>query len=142
MAIRLLPGIGFGSGRYPEKVARRLRTLTFAAWIAAATHALYAAALLYDVARFWWPIVANAVAMLLYAGVPLLYPFGRLTGPVGIHITGDSGAGTSTLGAALAARLRHSKFVADPIYPLEWRSGRIYLRRNQGTRNGPEHQGS
>lgn len=82
MAIRLLPSIGFGTGRYPEKVARRLRTLTFAAWIAAATHALYAAALLYDVARFWWLIAANAVAMLLYAGVPLLYRFGRLTGPI------------------------------------------------------------
>lgn len=35
-----------------------------------------------------------------------------------IHITGASGAGTSTLGAALAARLRHPHVDADSIYWL------------------------
>jgi adenylate kinase family enzyme len=35
-----------------------------------------------------------------------------------IHITGPSGAGTSTLGAALAARLRHPHVEADSIYWL------------------------
>lgn len=35
-----------------------------------------------------------------------------------IHITGASGAGTSTLGAALARRLRHPHVDADSIYWL------------------------
>jgi adenylate kinase family enzyme len=35
-----------------------------------------------------------------------------------IHVTGASGAGTSTLGAALAARLRHPHVDADSIYWL------------------------
>jgi adenylate kinase family enzyme len=35
-----------------------------------------------------------------------------------VHITGASGAGTSTLGAALAARLRHPHVEADAIYWL------------------------
>jgi adenylate kinase family enzyme len=35
-----------------------------------------------------------------------------------IHITGASGAGTSTLGAALAGRLRHPHVDADSIYWL------------------------
>lgn len=86
MVMRLLPNIRFGTERYPEKVARRLRTLSLASWFAAATHALYAAALFYDVARFWWLIVANTVAMLLYAGVPLLYRLGRLAGPITVIV--------------------------------------------------------
>lgn len=73
--MRLLPNIRFGTERYPETVARRLRTLNIAVWMAAATHALYAAVLLVDLTRFWWLSVANVVAALLYAGIPLLHRF-------------------------------------------------------------------
>ena len=80
-AMRLLPNIRFGTERYPEKVARRLRVVNIAAWIAAATHALYAAVLLVDLGRFWWLIIANMVAALLYASAPLLHRIGPLAGP-------------------------------------------------------------
>ncbi len=78
----LLPNIRFGTERYPEKVARRLRTLNIATWIASATHAFYAVVLVPDLKRFWWLALANTVAMLLYAGIPLLHRFGHLAGPI------------------------------------------------------------
>ncbi len=84
--MRLLPNIRFGTERYPEKVARRLRVLNIATWIASATHAFYAVVLLLDFTRFWWLALGNAVAMLLYAGVPLLHRLGHLAGPVAITV--------------------------------------------------------
>ena len=41
--MRLLSDIRFGTERYPEKVARRLRTVKFGSRIAAAVHAFFAA---------------------------------------------------------------------------------------------------
>ena len=52
--MRLLPNIRFGTERYPEKVARRLRALNIATWVASATHAFYAVVLFLDFTRFWW----------------------------------------------------------------------------------------
>jgi adenylate cyclase len=80
--LRSIPIIRFGTERYPEYVARRLRTLNIAAWIAAATHAFYAVVLLLDFTRSWWLIFANAVAIAIYAGLPLLHRVGPLAGPV------------------------------------------------------------
>jgi adenylate cyclase len=82
-AMRLLPNIRFGTERYPEKVARRLRGLNIATWVASATHAFYAVVLFLDFTRFWWLAAANTVATLLLAGVPLLHRLGPLAGPVG-----------------------------------------------------------
>jgi len=47
-AMRLLPNIPLGTERYPEKVARRLRTLNIGTWIAAATHGFYAVVLFFE----------------------------------------------------------------------------------------------
>lgn len=82
----MLPNIRLGTERYPEKVARRLRGLNIATWIASATHAFYVVAFLPDFTRFWWLATGNAVAMLLYAGIPLLHRFGRLAGPVAVTV--------------------------------------------------------
>jgi hypothetical protein len=40
--MRLLPDIRYGTERYPEKVARRLRTHNIGTWIAAASCACFA----------------------------------------------------------------------------------------------------
>lgn len=88
--MRVIPNVRFGTERFPDKVARRLRTLTIASWSAALVHALYAIVLLYDLERFWWLIVLNAVATSVYAGVPLLYRFGRLAGPVAVTVLFDA----------------------------------------------------
>jgi adenylate cyclase len=84
--MRLLPNIRFGTERYPEKVARGLRTLNLGCWIASATHSFYALVLLHDLGRFWWLAIANTVAALLYAGIPLLHRFGRLAGPIAVFV--------------------------------------------------------
>jgi len=84
--VRLLPNIHFGTERYPDKVARRLRALNLATWLAVAAHGFYAVVLLADLARFWWLAIANIVAMLLYAGIPLLHRRSPLAGPAAITI--------------------------------------------------------
>jgi adenylate cyclase len=78
----LFPGIRFGTDHYPEKVARRLRGVNLATWIASATHAFYAVVLVFDFAQFWWLALANTGAMLLYAGIPQLHRLGQLAGPI------------------------------------------------------------
>lgn len=80
--MRVIPNVRFGTEHFPNRVARRLRALTFASWSAAAIHALYAIVLLHDLEHFRWLIVLNAVWTLIDASVPLLYRFGRLAGPV------------------------------------------------------------
>lgn len=77
----LLAGIRFGTERYPEKVARRLRALNIATWMTSAIHAGYALILIFDPALRWLAL-ANGIAMLLYAGVPLLHRLSPLAGPV------------------------------------------------------------
>jgi adenylate cyclase len=84
--MRLLPNIRFGSERYPEKVARRLRTLNIGTWIAAATCGLNAVVLIFDFTRLWWLALANTVAMLLYAGAPSLHRLGPLAPPLAVIV--------------------------------------------------------
>ena len=79
--MRPIPNIRFGTECYPEEVARRLRAVNIATWIATATHAGYAVVSFLDFAH-WQLAVENAVATLLYAGVPLLHRLSRLAGPV------------------------------------------------------------
>jgi adenylate cyclase len=81
--MRLLPSIRFGTERYPEAIARRLRSLNMATGIAAATHASYALVLsLVDSVPLRWLGAANVVSALLYVGVPLLHRLSRLAAPI------------------------------------------------------------
>jgi len=80
--LRLLSGIGSGTERYPEKVARRLRTINIGSRIAAAFHAFFAVVSLFYFARFWWLVIAHTVATLLFACVPLLHRLGPQAGGV------------------------------------------------------------
>jgi adenylate cyclase len=41
LRLRLLPNIRYGTERYPEKVARRLRALNITTWIASAVSGGY-----------------------------------------------------------------------------------------------------
>jgi adenylate cyclase len=87
--MRLLPNIRFGTERYPEEVARRLRALNIAIWMASATHAGYALVLFIDF-TLWRLGVVNVVSALLYASVPLLHRFGRLVGPLAATLLLDA----------------------------------------------------
>jgi adenylate cyclase len=80
--MRLHSIIRYGTERYPEKVARRLRALNIASWIASATHTAYALILLFDPALRWNLAIANAIGALMYASIPLLHRLGSLAGPI------------------------------------------------------------
>jgi len=80
----VLPNIRFGTEGYPEKVARRLRTLNFGTWTAAAGHGLYAVLTLFDYAELWWLVIAHIVLMLLFASAPLLHRVNSLAAPVAV----------------------------------------------------------
>jgi adenylate cyclase len=80
--MRLLSDVRFGTERYPDKLARRLRTVNFGTRIAAAGHALFFVVTLAYFARLWWLVLVHTVMMLLFAGVPLLHRLGPLAGGV------------------------------------------------------------
>src|SRR5690349_15809475 len=90
--MRLLPNIRFGTERYPEKVARRLRAANLTAWSGAAVFATYSAAQFIDpTPGLWKSATANAVSAMTLAAVPLLHRFGPLAAPLGVIIVGYAG---------------------------------------------------
>ena len=81
--MRGLPSTRFGTERYPEKVARRLRAVNIAAWLSAAVTAFFAVVRLLDPVPGRWKIAAvNAIAALVFALIPLLHRFGPLCAPL------------------------------------------------------------
>ncbi|HWK64107.1 MAG TPA: adenylate/guanylate cyclase domain-containing protein [Rhizobiaceae bacterium] len=79
----LLSSINLGTKNYPERVARRLRVMNIAAWVAAALSAFFA------LRGFAAPpgyrlieVTANGIAALCFAALPLLHRFGPLAAPL------------------------------------------------------------
>ena len=81
--MRLLPNIRFGTLRYPEKVARRLRAVNIAVCGGAAVGAFFAALRLFDPTPGMWKrgLINGAVALALIF-VPLLHRFSPLAAPL------------------------------------------------------------
>ncbi len=83
MLRRLLPNIRYGTERYPDKVARRLRAVNITAWLAAAVTVFYAAFGLVEPSPGRWQLVAVDSAVALgFALLPLLHRFGPLAAPL------------------------------------------------------------
>lgn len=81
--MRLLPGISYGTEAYPERIARRLRTVNIAAWIAATFAAYFALRRLTDPAGDKLiPGLVNAGAAVCFAALPLLHRFNPLAAPL------------------------------------------------------------
>jgi adenylate cyclase len=139
--MRLLPSIRFGTERYPEKVARRLRTLNIGTWIGSAIHVSFAFLLFflalishYDPALLWRLGLSHVVWALLFAGVPLLHRLGRLAGPaaaiillytdlffyISLHGTGAGGQSWYLTGVALTVLYFGSEYTA-----LTWASAAV-----------------
>jgi signal transduction histidine kinase len=81
--LRFLPDIRYGTGNYPEKVARRLRALNLATWCVAAIAACVAASdvaleLLDPKPGLWKAATVNGLAALILASIPMLHRFGTL----------------------------------------------------------------
>jgi adenylate cyclase len=86
--MRLLPDIRYGTRRYPENVARRLRSLNMATWIAAAVAVIYSVAQFLDSTPGLWKVAGvNAIGALILTALPLLHRFGALAAPIGLIVT-------------------------------------------------------
>lgn len=87
MRIHLLPNIRYGTERYPEKVARRLRAVNITAWVSAAVLAGLAILRFLDPTPGVWKLgVFNSFIALLWAATPLLHRFGPLAAPIAFMI--------------------------------------------------------
>lgn len=83
MLSRLLPNIRYGTERYPEKVARRLRALNIAVGLGATMTAVFAVMRLLDPAPGMFRRgVVNAAFAVMIASIPLLHRFGQLVAPL------------------------------------------------------------
>ena len=83
MLSHLLPNIGYGTERYPEKVARRLRALNIAAWLGAAMTAVFTVLRLLDPAPGMFRRgLINAAFAVMIGSIPLLHRFGPLAAPL------------------------------------------------------------
>jgi adenylate cyclase len=79
----LLKVVRFGTERYPEKVARRLRALNITVWLGAATTAVFAILRLTNPAPGMFTRgLVNAAFAVVIASIPLLHRFGPLAAPL------------------------------------------------------------
>jgi adenylate cyclase len=78
---RLLPNIRYGTERYPEKVARRLRAFNMTVWLSAGLLVFFTVVRLFDPVPGRWSVAAvTAVFAAIYAVIPLLHRFGPWVG--------------------------------------------------------------
>lgn len=77
--MHLLPNIRYGTERYPEKVARRLRAVNMAAWLAAAVPCFFLVTRLIE--GRWLMAVDNALTAAAFLSVPLFHRFGQAAAP-------------------------------------------------------------
>ena len=81
--MRLLPNIRYGTERYPENIARRLRILNITTWAGASVAAFFAVGQILDGTPGLHRVAAiNVLAALLLMAVPLLHRFGPLAAPI------------------------------------------------------------
>jgi adenylate cyclase len=86
-SVTALPSTRFGTERYPEKVALRLKAVSITAWLSAAITAFFAVMHLLDPIPGMWRIAAvNGIATLVFALVPLLHRFGPLFAPLALVV--------------------------------------------------------
>lgn len=87
--LRYLPGIDYGTSGFPPKVARRLRVLNIATWMAATLMAGFAAGEFLAASTGAWKVgIAYVIAAALLALIPLLHRFGPLVGPLAFAVAG------------------------------------------------------
>jgi adenylate cyclase len=71
--MRFIPNIRYGTERYPEKVARRLRATNIGAWIGSCTLTFFAVWRFLDGSAHW---KYAALVALAYGLAPILHRFG------------------------------------------------------------------
>lgn len=87
--MHLLPNFRYGTERYPEKIARRLRAVNVAALVGVVfTGAAAISQSLATVPGLWKTALVNGIVALALAAVPLLHRHGPLSAPVAIILIG------------------------------------------------------
>jgi adenylate cyclase len=87
----LLPDIRFGTERYPEKVALRLRTINITAWLAAAVIIVFGFLRLLDPKPLSWRLGAiNIGTAVIFLAIPLLHRFSPLAAPLAMVFIADA----------------------------------------------------
>jgi signal transduction histidine kinase len=81
LPVRLIPNVRYGTERYPERVARRLRGTNIAAGIAAASVGLFAVWRFLEGAEHW---KYTAIVAIVLGLIPLLHRFGSLAAPMAL----------------------------------------------------------
>ncbi len=100
--MRFWPNIAFGTERYPEKIARRLRAVNITVFIAAPVAGAFAVFQALDDFRTLWILVAiNGVDALVWGAIPFLHRYGPLAGP--LALAGSVYASNFALAAALGS---------------------------------------
>ena len=81
--MHVFPSIRYGTERYPEKIARRLRVLNVTAWLSAMVPAIFATIRFLDPRpEIWTRGLVNASLAVALACLPLLHRFGPLAAPL------------------------------------------------------------
>src|SRR5262245_43993978 len=81
--MRFIPNIRYGTERFPEKIARRLRALNITVWCVALVAGGFALVRLLDPLRGpWWTGHMILAVSLMFASIPLLHRFGPLAAPL------------------------------------------------------------
>ncbi|HJQ60844.1 MAG TPA: adenylate/guanylate cyclase domain-containing protein [Vineibacter sp.] len=80
---RLLPNIRYGTERYPENVARRLRAVNIACWVTALVPAYFAFVRFIDPERWDWGFL-NLLFAVVIATIPLLHRFSSVAAPLAL----------------------------------------------------------
>jgi adenylate cyclase len=106
--MRFTPSIRFGTERYPEKVARRLRATNILAWIAAAGAGFFAVLRFFQGFAHW---KYAALVSLAFALVPLLHRFGPLVAPMALVAIAYAWDFWLSINAGIAGRYQAGDFV-------------------------------
>jgi adenylate cyclase len=92
VVLRFIPNIRYGTERYPDKIARRLRALNITAWAGAATILFFGLLRLFDrTTPFTWQIaVANLSTAAILVALPLLHRFSPVVAPFVLILLADA----------------------------------------------------
>jgi adenylate cyclase len=83
LRLRLVPNIRYGTERYPEKVARRLRAVNITTWSGAAIIVIFGVERLFDPMPVAWRVAfINWVTAPVLVAVPLLHRFSPIAAPL------------------------------------------------------------
>jgi adenylate cyclase len=131
--VHLLPNIQYGTERYPEKVARRLRVFNITAWISTAAAGGFAIEQV-TVEQFFHPspdlwklIATNALAAPIFAAMPRLHRFGALVAPVTFLVIGNVYVSVLTMLLGRGAGLQMYYLLGTALGVLVLGAERIFL---------------